>query len=351
MGFGLVGAGMLAGLGQGITHAVDQTTAMKMQEDRDKRMMDLELMRQDFETKRDDKKIAAQKELEESGWTHREKMQSAGFAHTEKMQELQQEYDGLKQARGFGHDAAMEAERQRLSRELEKSKRDSAFEIAKMSTDEAHDFHTESIAVQRKELRIRADMVKVQREALKAHQVPQIREDGTLALVDPVTGKATTVVDPETNKPFKGLKDLPAANKAMIDVLGTMIKSNDYIMKNPMISDERLNELKQENDVMKDQISKISGLADKMGTPAAAEEVSPAFKAWADKYFKGNIKAAKKYASENAGSTATPPSSVTPTPSLAMPTPSPGPIRQGGVITLPPPSAEEQERMQRSLQP
>ena len=350
MGFGLVGAGMLAGLGQGITHAVDQTTAMKMQEDRDKRMMDLELMRQDFETKRDDKKLAAQKELEESGWTHREKMQGAGFAHTEKMQELQQEYDGLKQARSFGHDAAMEGERQRLARELEKSKRDSAFEIAKMSTDEAHDFHTKSIELQREELKIRASMVKVQREALKAHQVPQIREDGTLALVDPITGKATTVVDPETNKPFKGLKDLPAANKAMIDVLGTMIKSNDYIMKNPMISDERLNELKQENDVMKDQISKISGLSEKMGAAStASEEVTPAFKAWADKYFKGSIKNAKKYAAEHASQQTAPMPTPTPTPAVPMPGPT-GPIRQGGVITVPRNPAEE-EMMQRSLQP
>lgn len=362
---GLVDAGVLSGIGQGLSKGFSDAAQIimqdKLQKDRSKTALDMESMRQQHEDLRQERTIEAQKAYQDRGLSHAEKMQREGFANTLTVHNLDNDLRMLLEDKRYLHDTETQTRAQVLQREIESARLSQAKEIAENSL-KSH----EKISDEDRASRLTLAKMAIEAQAKKGQLIP--KEDGTVMLLRE-NGESEILNDPSTGKPFKGIRDLPASAKAMGEVISTMIKGNDYLMKNPMLLRPEREALKAENDKLYKNMQTLFGLEGKLGTKEAAEGLKTLSDAQIKSILSDNaprLKTPEDYARlaedvrkmgfdpsgllQQSGASA--PASSTETPKASPPPFSllaPGVTREGGMVSVPGPNADQQQQMEAAL--
>lgn len=326
MGFGLVGAAMLSGLGQGIQQGVQNTTNMLMQEqrlkseeDRETRRMahldSLEKTRQEFETKRDELKLNAETKRQQQGFTHIEAM-------FEKESTLKKELQTEEQTFQHGEREDDRANAWKMSYE----NRQSAEAIADHTIKSRED-------ISREERKMHRDIAQITHTAAQKKGEINVSPDGSVSLINPYTGTSMKVID-DTGKQVMTKAPLDKATEVLVGVMKTQMDAYDYILKNPMLDDATRTMYLDEQKHISGQISRLlgKGLAYDAATAKTAPfSTNPTWTAWVKEYFKGDESKAIAYAKEKG---MTLPGQSTPAPSATTPPAIPT-APSGGIVVTP----------------
>jgi len=264
MSFGLVGAAMASGFGQGVGKGLEDAQKLNFTKD-------LEDARQAHDDLRQQRGLDAQSALQEKTMTHAEKLQTSQFAANIKLHDLQNVFTHSENELGRNATAEAATKHADLTKELQAATLAANKEIATNSMSHADRQDQTKFGQQ-------VALAGIVREAAKDGYTVQTGADGSLFKLDGHGNLSPVMQD---GKPFKGLHDWTGSQKALGEIMTVMIKGNDRELQNPLIAPERRDSLQKENHTLYQNMTRMAdpenryGMQDKAAVPPGLKAATP----------------------------------------------------------------------------
>src|SRR5574340_790455 len=119
-------------------------------------------------------------------------------------------------------------------------------------------------------------LAQAQLDAAKDKATLQPLADGTFMRVNAQGEVLGRAIDPDTNKPLQGTRDLPATTKLMVDINKTMIQFKGEQLKNPSLLPDERAVINADIDHLKQNVEQLLGIATEKKGPV--QIIDPAAK-------------------------------------------------------------------------
>jgi len=250
MASGLIGAGLLSGLGQGIQSAAQTLQTTQLQRD-------LEADRQAMENLRQDRMINAQRELEGMREAGAERRLTADIKARGEEAQKEREFKGVesKAERDF-RQLNFTADRTLKTKEIEG----------------ILDYHRQQMKLEGKKLGL--EEKKINFETGKFGHVTL--GDGRIALIDPTGSKVVDVLRNKDGSEIHVPAPLGAGGEAMIKALTTHMSDYSFALKNPLLTPD---DQKKYLGIMEEDMEKIRNIA-QPGTGSSKPMVQATEQQW-----------------------------------------------------------------------